>query len=283
MHIFQTVREIQNHLLEINSLQKNTVGFVPTMGALHEGHISLINAAKQQSDITVASIFVNPTQFNEKKDYDKYPIQLDKDLEMLLQAGCDIVFAPTVEEIYPNGDLEKTDVPLGFIGKTLDAAHRIGHFEGVLQVVKRLLDIVQPDLLFLGQKDYQQCMVLTRLVEHYHLPVKIVICDTLRENDGLAMSSRNMRLTPEERKVAPKLSQAIFFVKDNISQFAIPELIQQQLDILQEEPLIKVEYLIVVNGKTLEPITTYEQDMPLTVLIAAKVGEIRLIDNVIIQ
>ena len=283
MRIFQTATELQKYLLEINGLQKKSVGFVPTMGALHTGHISLINASKSKTDVTVSSIFVNPTQFNDKKDFEKYPIQLDKDLEMLLEAGCDVVFAPTVEEIYPNGILERTDVDLGFIGKTLDAEHRPGHFEGVLQVVKRLLDIVQPDSLFLGQKDYQQCMVLNKLVEHYQLPVKVEICDTLREKDGLAMSSRNMRLNAEERTSSVKLSQAIFYIRENIQQKPIPELIQEQTEILANDELINLEYLTVVNGRTLEPVDIYETEIPLTVLVAAKVGQVRLIDNVIIQ
>jgi len=281
--IFQTTRDIQKYLLEIKQLEEKSIGFVPTMGALHAGHLSLINTSKSKTDITVCSIFVNPTQFNDKKDYDKYPLQIDRDLEMLLEAKCDVVFVPTVEEIYPNGILEKTDVDLGFIGKTLDAAHRPGHFEGVLQVVKKLLDIVQPDSLFLGQKDYQQCMVLNKLIEHYHLPIQLEICETLREKDGLAMSSRNMRLSAEERVTAVKLSQALFYIKENIQQETIPYLIQQQIEFLSKETLINLEYLIIVNGKTLEPIDVYQKDLSLTVLIAAKVGQIRLIDNVIIQ
>ena len=283
MKIFQTTRDIQKYLLEIKQLEEKSIGFVPTMGALHAGHLSLINTSKSKTDITVCSIFVNPTQFNDKKDYDKYPLQIDRDLEMLLEAKCDVVFVPTVEEIYPNGILEKTDVDLGFIGKTLDAAHRPGHFEGVLQVVKKLLDIVQPDSLFLGQKDYQQCMVLNKLIEHYHLPIQLEICETLREKDGLAMSSRNMRLSAEERVTAVKLSQALFYIKENIQQETIPYLIQQQIEFLSKETLINLEYLIIVNGKTLEPIDVYQKDLSLTVLIAAKVGQIRLIDNVIIQ
>lgn len=283
MQVFQTVSDLQKYLLEINVLHNKRIGFVPTMGALHEGHLSLINASKSKTDISVCSIFVNPTQFNDKKDFDKYPIQIDKDLEMLLSVGCDVVFVPSVDEIYPNGTLEKTSVDLGFIGKTLDGEHRPGHFDGVLQVVKRLLDIVQPDLLFLGQKDYQQCMVLTRLVEHYQLPVKIEICPTLREKDGLAMSSRNTRLNNEERKSSVKLSQAIYFIKNSIQQKPIPELIKEQKEILEQDKLIQVEYIVVVNGKNLQPVDVYQKDIPLTVLIAAKVGQIRLIDNVIIQ
>lgn len=283
MQVFQTIPEIQRYLLNINQLERRTIGFVPTMGALHEGHLSLIRAAKAKTALTVCSIFVNPTQFNDKKDFEKYPIQLDKDLEMLLEAKCDVVFVPNVEEIYPHGTLEKTTVDLGYIGKTLDAEHRPGHFEGVLQVVKRLLDIVQPDFLFLGQKDYQQCMVLTKLVEHYHIPVHLEICPTLREKDGLAMSSRNARLNSEERIAAVKLSQALFYTKEHIREQPISALIGTQLQILAEDTLIHVEYLTVVNGKTLEPVNLYQEEIPLTALIAAKVGQVRLIDNVIIQ
>ena len=154
MKIFQTVIDLQKYLLEINQLHNKKIGFVPTMGALHQGLLSLIEQSKQQTDFTICSIFVNPTQFNDKKDYDKYPIQIDKDLEMLLAANCDIAFLPTVEQVYPTGTLDKINIDLGFVGKALDAEHRPGHFEGVLQVVKRLLDIVQPDVLFLGQKDF---------------------------------------------------------------------------------------------------------------------------------
>jgi pantoate--beta-alanine ligase len=283
MKIFQTVHDLQKYLLEINQLDKKKIGFVPTMGALHQGHLSLIEAAKQQSDITVCSIFVNPTQFNDKKDYEKYPIQIDKDLEMLLAAKCDVAFVPTVDQIYPTGTLDKINIDLGFVGKTLDAEHRPGHFEGVLQVVKRLLDIVQPDFLFLGQKDYQQCMVLTQLVEHFQLPVEVKICATLRENDGLAMSSRNVRLSAEDREIAVKLSQALFFIKENISTTPIQQLIDEQISLLQENEQIKVEYLVIVNGKTLEPIAELHPEIPTTALVAAKLGDVRLIDNVVIN
>jgi pantoate--beta-alanine ligase len=283
VQVFQTVSDIQRYLLTINELNKKKVGFVPTMGALHEGHLSLIRTSKSKSDITVCSIFVNPTQFNDKKDFEKYPIQIDKDLEMLLEAKCDVVFVPNVEEIYPNGTLDKTSVDLGFIGKTLDGEHRPGHFDGVLQVVKRLLDIVQPDFLFLGQKDYQQCMVLNKLVEHYELPVIVDICATLREEDGLAMSSRNARLNSDERIAAVKLSKALFYIKDNIESESIQQLIDNQIQRLNKDELIKVEYLTIVNGKTLEPVDIYQENTPLTALIAAKVGQVRLIDNVILQ
>lgn len=282
MKIFQTVVELQKHLLEINQLGQRTIGFVPTMGALHQGHLSLIDAARKESDYTVCSIFVNPTQFNDPEDFKRYPIQIDRDLEMLLEAKCDVAFVPNVEEIYPHGTLAKVDIDLGFIGTTLEAAHRPGHFEGVLQVVKRLLDIVQPDKLFLGQKDYQQCMVLQRLVQHCQLPVEVVICPTLREPDGLAMSSRNVRLSAEERSAAVKLSKALNAIREHIRQTPLDELLSEQQTMLSADPLISVEYLVVVHGETLEPVDTYKQTVPLTALVAAKVGPVRLIDNLII-
>ena len=283
MKVFQTVAEIQKYLLETNRLEANSVGFVPTMGALHAGHLSLLKTAKEKCATTVCSVFVNPTQFNDARDFERYPIQVDTDLEMLIQAGCDVAFVPSVDEIYPNGGLDKTDVDLGFLGRTLEAVQRPGHFEGVMQVVKRLLDIVQPDFLFLGQKDYQQCMVIARLIEHFHLPVKLEICPTLREPDGLAMSSRNQRLSAAERLSAVKLSQALFYIKENIQQHTINDLVTTQLQLLSADELIKVEYLAVVDGKTLQPLSEYEKDIPITVLIAAMVGQVRLIDNVVVQ
>ncbi len=283
MRVFHTAHDIQNYLLKTNGLDKNLVGFVPTMGALHEGHISLIKASRSKMNVTVCSIFVNPTQFNDKADFEKYPVQIDHDLEMLLAAGCDAVFVPSLEEIYPQGTAQKTEVDLGFIGTTLEAEHRPGHFQGVLQVVKRLLDIVQPDVLFMGQKDYQQCMVIARLIEHYQLPVLLKIIETMREQDGLAMSSRNMRLSPEARISAKKLSSALFAIKKNIKTTDISQLLLQQQEWLSQDALIRVEYLVAVNGKTLEPVTTFSEDTPTTLLIAAYVGNIRLIDNLIVN
>lgn len=283
MRIFHITHDLQNYLLETNGLDKNLVGFVPTMGALHEGHISLIEASKSKTNCTVCSIFVNPTQFNDKADFEKYPIRIDHDLEMLLAAGCDAVFMPSVEEIYPHGTTQQTDVDLGFIGTTLEAQHRPGHFQGVLQVVKRLLDIVQPDVLLMGQKDYQQCMVIARLIEHYRLPVLLKIVETMREKDGLAMSSRNMRLSPEERISAVKLSAVLFTIKKNCKTTPLEQLLREQHAWLSQDELINIEYLAAVNGKTLEPVTTFSEDIPTTILIAAKVGNIRLIDNLTVN
>lgn len=283
MKVFSNIKDLQQYLqdLQVHFLKK--IGFVPTMGALHEGHLTLIKASKELTDITVCSIFVNPTQFNDKQDFEKYPINIDADLEKLLEAKCDVVFIPAVEEIYPDGfDIFPT-VDLGYLGTTLEAEKRPGHYEGVIQVVKRLLDIVQPQLLFLGQKDYQQCMVIQKLIDTYEMSIAVHIVPTVRETDGLAMSSRNVRLNEEERELAVKLSQVIFEIRDNITTIDFKSFIENKIDELQQNELIQIEYLTIVNGTTLEPITHYEKAIPITVLIAAKVGKIRLIDNVIIQ
>jgi pantoate--beta-alanine ligase len=283
LKVFQTVAELQKYLLEINGLHKQTIGFVPTMGALHEGHISLIRASKAKTDITVCSIFVNPTQFNDLSDFNRYPVRIDQDLEMLLKADCDVAFIPSFEEIYPSGTLEQADVTLGITGSSLEGAFRPGHFEGVMQVVKRLLEIVRPDMLFLGQKDFQQCMVISKLIQRYNMPVRLVVSETLREPDGLAMSSRNMRLNGAEHQAAVKLSQAIFYIRDHLAGQPLTQLIEEQKKLLSQDPLIEVEYIQAVRADTLEPLQQYDAATKAAILIAAKVGSVRLIDNVLVE
>lgn len=283
MKVFSSIIEIRKFLDEQSESQL-IIGFVPTMGALHQGHLSLIEQSKKSCDITICSIFVNPTQFNDKKDFEKYPIQIDADLEMLIAAGCDVVFIPSVDEMYPEGTTQdKLLVDLGFLGKTLEAEKRPGHYEGVIQIVKKLLDIVQPNLLFLGQKDYQQCMVIQKLIDTFNIPTKIVICTTKREADGLAMSSRNVRLSDAARKVALKLFQALTDIQNRFKTENIAQIIAENINFLNQDNLIETEYLVVVNGKTLEPILEYNEQIPITALVAAKVGEVRLIDNLILQ
>ncbi|MCB9074451.1 MAG: pantoate--beta-alanine ligase [Chitinophagales bacterium] len=283
MKVFSSIIEIRKFLDEQSESQL-IIGFVPTMGALHQGHLSLIEQSKKSCDITICSIFVNPTQFNDKKDFEKYPIQIDADLEMLIAAGCDVVFIPSVDEMYPEGTTQdKLLVDLGFLGKTLEAEKRPGHYEGVIQIVKKLLDIVQPNLLFLGQKDYQQCMVIQKLIDTFNIPTKIVICTTKREADGLAMSSRNVRLSDAARKVALKLFQALTDIQNRFKTENIAQIIAENINFLNQDNLIETEYLVVVNGKTLELILEYNEQIPITALVAAKVGEVRLIDNLILQ
>ena len=283
MKIFEKQSNLIDYISKLKAEGKK-IGFVPTMGALHQGHLSLIKQSNAFAEnmVTVSSIFVNPTQFNDKKDFEKYPITLDADLEQLMHGNCAIVFLPTVEEIYPKGFENKENVDLGFIGNTLDAAHRPGHFEGVIQVVKILLDIVGPDFLFLGQKDFQQCMVIIKLVEHFNFSTEVIICPTKREESGLAMSSRNMRLTQNERAIAANLYKVMNAIKSDFSSLKPQEWKSKQLEKLQEIPEITTEYLEIVNGATLEPINDWHDAKSAVILIAAKIGQVRLIDNLII-
>lgn len=256
-----------------------TVGFVPTMGALHEGHVSLVQIARRHTDVVVSSIFVNPTQFNDPSDYEQYPVSLENDTEMLEAAGCDAVFIPAVREIYPQGRTYDLEVDLGYLGECMEAVRRPGHFEGVMQVVKRLLEIVIPDILYLGRKDYQQYRVVSRMVETYGLPVAVEQCPIIREDDGLAMSSRNRRLSPEARRAAVKLSRALSFICGRWKTAAPEELTALQAEWLAKDDLIEVEYLEIVDESSLRPIGGWSESESAVAFIAAWVGGIRLIDN----
>src|SRR6187455_1825132 len=209
--------ELQD-ILEKKKKEKHHVGYVPTMGALHAGHLSLASEARKQNKIVVCSIFVNPTQFNDPEDFKKYPITLEKDILMFEEAGCDLLFIPSVQDIYPNGIDHLTHYELGFLETVLEGKFRPGHFQGVCQVMHRLLEIVLPDNLYLGQKDYQQCMVIKKLIGLIGLNdrIKVNICPTLREADGLAMSSRNTRLLPGDRKKAATISAVLRYIKENL-------------------------------------------------------------------
>jgi pantoate--beta-alanine ligase len=269
------------------SLQKekkdaSIVGFVPTMGALHKGHISLINLCKQQSTITVCSIFVNPTQFNDPKDFEKYPITIEQDILQLEQAGCDILFLPSVNEIYPAGTQTSKNYNLGFIETVLEGSARLGHFQGVCQVVDRLLNIVQPNLLFLGQKDYQQCMVINKMLELINQKDKIqlVVGATLRETSGLAMSSRNVRLSDSDKQKATAIYQSLNYIQQHIGDIPISTLQQNTKNDLLQVGFEKVDYVAICDAKTLAPITVFEKDTKLVALIAAFIGGVRLIDNI---
>ncbi len=280
MIICKTVIYLNEALKKANN-QPSTIGFVPTMGALHNGHISLINLCKQQATITVCSIFVNPTQFNDKKDFEKYPINIENDILQLEQAGCDILFLPSVNEIYPNGTEIDKNYDLGSIETILEGSARPGHFQGVCQVVHRLLDIVQPNLLFLGQKDYQQCMVINQLIEllGFKNKIELVIGSTLREPSGLAMSSRNVRLSDGDKQKATAIYQSLNYVKQYISDTPIDTLLQNTKNNLVKSGFEKVDYVSICNAQTLAPITVFEKEMKLVALIAAFIGGVRLIDN----
>ncbi|HMG10532.1 MAG TPA: pantoate--beta-alanine ligase, partial [Mucilaginibacter sp.] len=246
MKIFTTKKEITHYFTHRAG---KIVGFVPTLGALHQGHISLIKQAQQNSTEVVCSIFVNPTQFNDPKDLEKYPRPIAADIRMLEQVGCDILFNPPVNEIYD--DNEKWHLNIGDLDHLLEGKFRPGHYQGVTQVVYKLFSIVKPDVAFFGQKDYQQFLVISKMVELLNMPVKLVMCPIERENDGLAMSSRNIHLTPDDRQHALILSKALSWVKNNFDAGNIPAIKQQAGLMISNEPGIEPEYFEIVDGQTL--------------------------------
>ena len=260
------------------------IGFIPTMGALHQGHLSLINSSINKNTITVASIFVNPTQFNDPKDFEKYPVTIEKDIDLLEKEGCDILFLPAVNEIYPDGTRAAIHYNLGFLETILEGKFRPGHFQGVCMVVHRLLEIIQPDKLYLGQKDYQQCMVITRLIDLIKQKEKTIvkICSTLRENDGLAMSSRNMRLNEMERKEASGIYQCISFIKENLKPGSLLPLKANARKWLEKKGF-RVDYVEIADAESLESVNEWDGKQKLVALIAAFLNEVRLIDNMILN
>lgn len=278
MHIFEKIIPLKTFLQD--QRKRGSIGFVPTMGALHLGHISLIASAKQSCDFCVCSIFVNPTQFNDSSDFDKYPKTIESDLKQLESAGCNLVFMPTVEEMYPHPTTESFD--FGLLDKVMEGAFRPGHFNGVAVVVKKLLEIVEPDIAFFGEKDFQQLAVIRRLVEMLDLPVQIVGCPIIRESDGLAMSSRNARLTKEERISAAKINEIILAAKNlapSESLYNIKEFVKEKIN---STPLLRLEYFEISDAITLESLKEWDAAKKAVACIAVFAGEIRLIDNIMI-
>src|SRR6476660_2225904 len=223
MIIFKKGLPLQNRLKQLKNINKK-IGFVPTMGALHNGHLALIEQSKSPDTTTVCSIFVNPTQFNDKKDFEKYPVTIENDIYLLEKASTDILFIPAVDEIYPDGLATNFSYDLGYLETMLEGFYRPGHFQGVCRVMHKLLNIVQPDDLFMGQKDYQQCMVIKKLIESYNLKAYLNVVPTQRENSGLAMSSRNLLLSDAAKQKATTIYNALNFIKDNLSNIPLPRL-----------------------------------------------------------
>jgi pantoate--beta-alanine ligase len=275
--IFTKIPDLQGFLKEMKVSGKS-IGFVPTMGALHQGHVSLISASRTGCDITVCSIFVNPTQFNDKEDLKRYPRMPEKDLEILEKAGCDAVFLPSVEEIYPN--MEKAVFNFGHLDKVLEGASRPGHFNGVAQVVKRLFEIVRPDKAFFGSKDYQQVMIVKSLVRQLGMAIKIVPCPSKRETDGLAMSSRNALLSPEERKTASVVPQIMAKAAEEARANGIIKAKELVNKIVSGQTLMKLDYFEICDADDLTPLKNLARDQHAVALIAVYVGRIRLIDNI---
>lgn len=258
-------------------------GFVPTMGALHDGHLSLVKACKQASGLVVASIFVNPSQFNDPADFEKYPVTLDRDVQLLEEAGCDILFLPDTREIYPDGWQQGGYFDLGNLEKVLEGFYRPGHFQGVCQVVDRLLNIIQPKYLFMGQKDFQQCMVIQRLIYIKKLDIQLITCPTLREQDGLAMSSRNLRLSGEERQNATAIYKAMLQLKTGLGKIPVRELESKASAFLVQNGFRSIDYVSICQPATLEPLEDWTPGTPAVVLVAAFMGDIRLIDNLLLN
>lgn len=280
MYLFKQRAALRDFLEQEKKAGKR-IGFVPTMGALHEGHLSLVRDAKAATDLVVCSIFVNPTQFNDPKDFEKYPITINEDIQKLTSAGTDVLFLPSVTEMYPEGvNAQHPHYDFGYVETVLEGAHRPNHFQGVGIVVHKLLDIVAPADLFMGQKDFQQCMIIKRLLEITGIPCQLHICPTLREADGLAMSSRNMRLSPEERKTAVQISRSLKALVRNIRQQPFGELRETARNELENAGFL-VDYIEIADAGNLQ-ILSAPIPGPMVALAAAKLGEIRLIDNMLI-
>jgi pantoate--beta-alanine ligase len=275
---FTTKKELHRYLDTLRADGK-AIGMVPTMGALHDGHLSLIALAKQQSDVVVCSIFVNPTQFNDPTDLAKYPRPIASDIEKLEQANCDILFNPGVDEIYAHN--EQWHLNIGEIETLLEGKFRPGHYQGVTQVVYKLFDIVKPDIALFGQKDYQQVLVIGRMVDLMHLSVKLVMCPIQREPDGLAMSSRNIHLSPDDRKHSLILSKTLSWVKNNFDSNNIAQLQKEAESQISAVPGVELGYFEIADGDNLH--AANEQTKNVVALVAAKVGDTRLIDNIIIR
>ncbi|MFM2206542.1 MAG: pantothenate synthetase [Bacteroidota bacterium] len=267
--------------IEFLKSEGQTIGFVPTMGALHDGHLSLVRQSRFQCDQTVASVFVNPTQFNNPADLKNYPRTLESDIEMLRSEYTDILFAPAESEIYPDGTDRSgaADIDLGSLDRVMEGAHRPGHFRGVVQVVHRLFDIVRPDVAFFGEKDFQQLAVIRRMVEQLALPVRIVGCPTCRESDGLAMSSRNLLLTAEERAEAPVLYRALSHLRKNWEERPLEQLKAEAVAMIRKNGMAELEYLEVADATTLEPVAFIDGTTHVRCFVAARLGAVRLIDN----
>lgn len=282
MYLFQRVDGLQS-FLQAERASYRSIGFVPTMGALHEGHLSLIKRSQAENQVTVCSIFVNPTQFNQAEDLIKYPRTPEKDIAMLAQVGCEVLFFPAEAQIYPPGLNTQLTVDLAGLDLVLEGAHRPGHFAGVVQVVKRLLDVVQPHRLYLGQKDFQQVSVVRQMMTALKLPIELLMVPTMREPDGLAMSSRNVRLSADERALAPLIYKTLTELRQQIKKGGSIADAEAWAGAKLREAGFNPEYISVVDGYSLQPVAQLAQSDYVVVCLAAWLGQVRLIDNLIIK
>lgn len=278
MEIIRAASELKARLAALRKAGK-IIGFVPTMGALHEGHLSLVKEAADHSDVVVMSIFVNPNQFNNASDLERYPRDLQKDATLLEGTACELLFVPTVKEVYPEPDQRVFD--FGDLDKVMEGKFRPGHFNGVAQVVSRLFDLVAPHKAFFGEKDFQQLAVVRAMVRQLNYPVEIVPCPIVREADGLAMSSRNMLLSTLQRKNAPQIALTLSESCNFAATHSVAETKQQVVDAINAVPELEVEYFEIVDGNSLQAVGSWEESSYVVGCIAVFAGEVRLIDNVI--
>ncbi len=279
MKIYATIKETEDALSPYRN-GKRSIGFVPTMGALHRGHLSLVTRSKSENDVTVCSIFVNPTQFNSPSDLEKYPRTIDDDMQMLASAGCDILFAPSVDEMYRKGDYSTINEDFGILDKVMEGKSRPGHFAGMLTIVNKLFCIIKPDNAYFGKKDFQQLVLIRHFVHTHHLPVIIKACPIVREDDGLAMSSRNRLLSAEERSNASIIPQTLFKIKSMWGEKTSAELKEFVKDRFNMVSPLKLDYFEIVNAETLEPVKDKASGKSAVACIAAFSGDVRLIDNI---
>jgi len=279
MEIIRTVAGLRSRVEALKNEGK-TVGLVPTMGALHKGHLSLVERARAANDAVVVSVFVNPTQFNNKKDLETYPRTEEADARLLQEAGTDIMFAPEAEEVYPEPDTRVFD--LGPVAEVMECAMRPGHFNGVAQIVSRLFDMVRPTRAYFGEKDFQQIAVIRRMVELEGFDLEIVECPICRHDDGLAMSSRNVRLTPAQRDIAPAIHRTLKSSVEKAENLTLAETRKYVVDELNSMPHMKVEYYEIVDPLTMQPIDSWEapHNRPAVGCVTCYCGEVRLIDNI---
>ncbi len=276
MKVFSKITDTSEYVLSLKK-QGLILGFVPTMGALHSGHLSLIEKSCRENNQTACSIFINPIQFNNKEDFEKYPVQFEKDIEMLRQSGCDLVFIPSVAEMYPQPSTDVYD--FGMLGKVMEGEFREGHFNGVAIVVKKLLDIIQPERAYFGEKDFQQLQIIKHLVKTKHISVEIIPCPIIRENDGLAMSSRNVRLSHHEREIAPEIFRILQNCFSVIPEKSVAEVKSLFLSSISQFPEFRVDYFEIAVEETLQPVSSWLESKNVRLFVAVFLGNVRLIDN----
>ncbi len=277
MRVVKTISELKS-LISGYKQENKTVGLVPTMGALHAGHKSLVDRARKENDIVVVSVFVNPTQFNNKQDLATYPRTEERDCALLEAAGCDVVFMPAVEEVYPEPDNRQFD--LGAVAEVMEGAHRPGHFNGVAQIVSKLFGFVEPDRAYFGEKDFQQIAVIRKMVQLEGFKLQIVACPIKREDDGLALSSRNVRLTAEQRQLAPNIYRVLKESCNFAKSHTVAETEKFVVDSLNALPRMEVEYYSIVDALTMQPVSDWADADSITGCITVYCGEVRLIDNI---